>query len=127
MPKILRQHTDSEQQLSQAYVRQKLTTGQWGRDINIDKQTPHNELTRAPGKSYLLASVDAQELFNKYAGTGTLMFTTDGRLTNIEKIQIDRNIGYAVNETERKLTNQFKIHHSKSRTHIVPFSAPEVN
>ncbi|MDR2538576.1 MAG: hypothetical protein LBC43_02905 [Bifidobacteriaceae bacterium] len=125
MPKILRPHLDQEQRLSQAYVKQKFETGQWGRHINIDKQRPHNELTRAPGKSYLLASVDAQELFDKYAGTGVMRESRLGHYTNQELIHADQYIGYAYSGSQLYLTKEFKIHHSKNRTHIVPFYNPE--
>ncbi|MDR2538287.1 MAG: hypothetical protein LBC43_01385 [Bifidobacteriaceae bacterium] len=124
MPKIVRLHADSEQPLSQTYVRQNLETEQWGKLVHADKQRPHNELTSEPGKSYLLASVDAQELFNKYAGTGELQRDHRKRFINIELVQADFYVGIAVNEGKRKLTKRFKIHHPKNRTHIVPYSKP---
>jgi hypothetical protein len=121
MPKILRLHADSELQLSQTYVRQKLETKQWGKLVHAEKQRPHNELTREPSKSYLLASVDAQELFDKYAGTGELRVLSNGQFSNQELVIADVNIGYSVNVDGIHLTNKFKIHHSKNRTHIVPY------
>jgi hypothetical protein len=128
MPKFLRLFPNSEPRLSQAYVRQKLETGQWGRQINLDKQAPHNELTRVPGKSYLLASVDAQELFDKYAGTGKLAKLRNGGYDNKEVVVADRIIGFAVDAAtgNEYPTNAFKIHYSRTKTHIVPKYNPSM-
>jgi hypothetical protein len=93
--------------------------------VHAEKQRPHNELTREPDKSYLLARVDAQELFDKYAGTGKLIIQNSGKFSNKEWIEGDDFVGYAVSGTEKVLTKSFKIHHSRFRTHIVPYASPK--
>ena len=46
-----------------------------------------------------------------------------GQLTNKEICTADKIIGFDVQAA--KETNMFKIHHSKNRTHIVPYSTKE--
>jgi SPP1 gp7 family putative phage head morphogenesis protein len=81
---------------------------------------------RAQGKfgpSYLTISAEeAQELINKYAGTGILEFDRKGNWTNKEIIEVDRDIGVHVSLSDGVETpsNRFKIHYSKAGTHIVP-------
>jgi len=63
----------------------------------------------------------AQELVNKYAGTG-LPGIKNGKWLNYEQIKTSEIIGTVVNNlngTEQK-TGNFKIHYSKEGTHIVP-------
>ncbi|SHJ88425.1 phage putative head morphogenesis protein, SPP1 gp7 family [Caminicella sporogenes DSM 14501] len=75
------------------------------------------------GRSYLTISIEkAQELVNKYAGTGKLQFNKKGEWNKKELIIIDREIGVNVNNNtgEKTPTNKFIIHYSKSGTHIVP-------
>ncbi len=75
------------------------------------------------GRSYLIISIDkAQELVNKYAGTGEVLFASDGKWRNQEVITTDRVIGYNVSDVDGSEveTKDFKIHYSKKGTHIVP-------
>jgi SPP1 gp7 family putative phage head morphogenesis protein len=67
---------------SNKYVVEKLISGAYGNKINKEKQTPHIESTAKPGKSYLFNHVNAQELFNKYAGTGIIELDRRGNMTN---------------------------------------------
>ncbi len=103
------------------YIRSKLQSGDFGKIINPEKQAPHNEKTRVEGKSYLYGGNElAQELFDKYAGTGEVSKGPKGyEGINKEICIADRIIGIDYNT--KKETNMFKIHHSKNRTHIVPF------
>jgi hypothetical protein len=89
---------------------------------------PHDETTREPGKSYLLVDVDAQALFDQYAGRGRLRMISEGRYDNKQIVVADRLIGYAVDPStgEQRITNQFKIHHSATRTHIVPVFSEDI-
>lgn len=100
------------------FVHQKIKSGEWGTKINPDKQLPHMESTHANGKSYLYETVDPQALFNNYHGTGILEKDRYGRLTNKEIINLDSPVG--VNASDGTEALAIKIHHSKSRTHIVP-------
>lgn len=100
------------------YVADKISSGAYGAKINEEKQKPHMESTAGKGKSYLFDTVDPQELFNKYAGTGTIVKTRNGNNTNKEECVANKYIGIDVSSGLK--TRKFKIHHSKSRTHIVP-------
>lgn len=102
------------------HIRQKIASGEWGTKINLDKQLPHNERTHQAGKSYIYDSIDVQELFDKYAGTGRVERDWKGQRTNKEVVKLDFPIGVAVSEFGIVETDIVKIHHSKNRTHIVP-------
>lgn len=78
------------------------------------------ETTWAPGKSYLFDKEDPQKLLTKYSSKGKMVKTVTGKRTNKEVVQIDHEIGIDYNSGEK--TNIVKIHYSKSRTHIVPYS-----
>lgn len=100
-------------------VKSKLKDGRWSSTINNEKQKPHNELTREINKSYLFNSIDAQNLLDEYAGTGYLEKSRKGK-THKEVVDVGYPIGIDINSG--KVTTLIKIHHSKKRTHIVPFS-----
>ncbi|ADU94518.1 head morphogenesis protein SPP1 gp7 [Geobacillus sp. Y412MC52] len=73
--------------------------------------------------SYLTISYEeANELVKKYAGTGILQFSGKGKWINKELIKGDKYIGVYVDQTtgEEVKTKDFKIHYSKTGTHIVP-------
>ncbi|WP_199533672.1 polymorphic toxin type 50 domain-containing protein [Romboutsia maritimum] len=75
------------------------------------------------GRSYItISEKEAQELVNKYAGTGELLFASDGKWRNQEIVRTDRVIGYNVSDIDgpKVKTKNFKIHYSKKGTHIVP-------
>lgn len=107
---------------SQLYVETMLKSGQWGKKINLEKQAPHIESTRVEGKSYLYDNEDPQALMDKYAGKGKLNRTKNG-FGNKEVVYVDHIIGIDYNSGEE--TNWIKIHHSKKRTHIVPYKPKE--
>ncbi|MEY8662751.1 polymorphic toxin type 50 domain-containing protein [Ligilactobacillus faecis] len=73
--------------------------------MNPDKQESHMESTRIEGKSYLYDSEDPQALLDEYSGR--------------EIVEVDHIVGIDYNTGEE--TDWIKIHHSKRRTHIVPF------
>ena len=75
------------------------------------------------GRSYLTISKDeAQDLVNKYAGTGTFEFDKNGKWKKHEIINANKEIGVVVDPItgEKTSTKSFKIHYSKKGTHIVP-------
>lgn len=76
------------------------------------------------GRSYLTVSMqEAQELVNKYAGTGHInRYPNSGKWDNTETVISDKIIGYSLNEIDgsKTETRAFKIHYSKKGTHIVP-------
>nr|DAM13497.1 MAG TPA: minor capsid protein [Caudoviricetes sp.] len=101
------------------FVKSRLKDGRYGKVINPEKQAAHIESTRTEGKSYFYDNMDVQELFDKYAGTGTIERDSRGKRTNKETIITDNIIGY--DQLNRMPVRGIKIHHSKKRTHIVPF------
>lgn len=101
------------------YVKSRLKEGQWGKNINKEKQAPHMESTVKQGKSYFYDGIDVQRLFNKYAGTGYVEKDRSGKRTNKETVMTDNILGY--DEWNKILVKGIKIHHSKNRTHVVPF------
>lgn len=111
-------NSDDFKTRSNKYVVDKITNGEYGTTINPEMQTPHMEGTVKEGKSYLFKGVDAQVLFNKYAGIGKMELDINGNFTNKEICKADYYIG--VDGRSKEKTKAFKIHHSKKRTHIVP-------
>lgn len=107
-----------ERLLDKAYIKEKINTGKWGKVINPEKQATHNELTKEDGKSYLFKDVNAQLLFDKYAGTGILEKDRYGRRTNKEIVDLGYPVG--INASDESIATAIKIHHSKDRTHIIP-------
>ena len=105
------------------YIKKKMSSGEWGTTINKEKQADHMGSTRKPGKSYLFDSEDPQELFDKYSGKGELIVTATGKRTNKERVKVDHVVGVDYNSGEE--TQWITIHHSKNRTHIVPFKKME--
>lgn len=81
----------------------------------------HNNYTE--GRSYLtLSEKEAQDLINKYAGTGEMRRDKQGNWTNKEFVRADKKIGFAVDPItgEEFETSRFSIHYSKKGVHIVP-------
>lgn len=75
------------------------------------------------GRSYIIiSSEEVQKLINKYAGTGMLIRTKNGKWAKQEVITTNTLIGYDVNDISgaETATKAFKIHYSNKGTHIVP-------
>lgn len=120
---------DSWTRLQQAYkdrpIRNRIQSDAQPKVIDEGKQGKHilGDNNYQGGKSYLTISMEeAQNLVDKYAGTGILQRTRKGDFANRELIVADHDIGVNIsNETGKKTsTNRFYIHYSKSGTHIVP-------
>lgn len=105
------------------FVKSRLNDGRYGTVINPEKQAPHMKSTRVGGRSYFPDDVDVQKLFDKYAGTGKVEKTEAGRRTNKEIIYINENIG--IDGSSKEVARGIKIHHSKNRTHIVPWKGAD--
>lgn len=106
----------------QKYTQTKIVNGEWGTEINPEKQAPHMESTHIDGKSYFSDDVDTQDLLNKYAGTGHLNENKTG-YGNKELVKNVKLPGYVVTKNGKKLQiTGITIHHSKKRTHIVPYT-----
>nr|DAY56691.1 MAG TPA: minor capsid protein [Caudoviricetes sp.] len=92
--------------------------------INQGKQDKHiiGSNNYIDGKSYLTISKEkAQELINQYAGKGQLEFSDSGKWNKKEIITVKETIGVVKNKNNEIKTNSFKIHYSKTGTHIVPY------
>lgn len=103
------------------FVKKRLQTGQYGSKINSEMQKIHIKSTMKQGRSFFEDDVDIQGLFDKYAGTGIVERDRRGRRTHKEIIKADEFSGLAISHRGSQKTNVFKIHHSKRRTHIVPY------
>lgn len=93
--------------------------------IEVGKQGKHilGHNNYIEGRSYLTISLEeAQELVNKYAGTGQIKTNSKGEWDRKETLSVYKEIGVNLNmETGKETpTNKFKIHYSKKGTHIVP-------
>lgn len=114
-----------EAYLKDNIIREHILSSKTNKTINIDKQNRHIKGTKEfkEGNSYLTISVEeAQDLINKYAGTGKILRDRSERYINKELNITDRIIGKSVNlkTKEETETNRFKIHYSKTGVHIVP-------
>lgn len=76
-----------------------------------------------PGRSYLtITEKEAQQLVDRYAGTGMIQRDRNGNFANRELIVADRNVGINIDPKTGKetATNRFYIYYSKTGVHIVP-------
>lgn len=119
-------YNKAKQSESSRRVRFQQESGAWGTTVNVEKQSPHMEKTHSSGKSYFADSVDTQALLDQYSGQGTLVLDRHGKFTNKEVVK-DVPLPGSVIDTdgnEHAITG-FTIHHSKQRTHIVPYAEKE--
>ena len=106
-------------------LRRKIKAGKISTKIESGKQGKHivGHNNYIPGRSYLTIPEDqAQNLVNKYAGTGRMQRDRKDRWSHKEIIISDEIIGMSVDPVtgEEKETNKFVIHYSKKGVHIVP-------
>lgn len=106
-------------------LRKKLSSDDTLKVIESGKQGKHikDHNNFIEGNSYLTVSEkEAQELVNKYAGTGDVKRDSKGRWTNKEFVTADKKIGVVVDRESGKETSttRFSIHYSKNGVHIVP-------
>lgn len=95
--------------------------------INPEKQDRHmkDEEEYISGRSYITVSGDElQEIVNRYAGTGEIQRSKNGKFASKEIIFIDHQIWVSINPNtfEELPTNEAYVHYSKSGTHVVPTS-----
>ena len=100
------------------------------KNVNPEKQSRHdrNSVSYIPGRSYLFDGVSAQELVDRYHGTGEIRLSRAGDTwMNKESVTADRNIGVSINSVtgEETITNRFTIHYSNTGTHVVPTQRKE--
>lgn len=106
-------------------TRKYIKSDEWPKEIIEGRQGKHilGHNNYIEGRSYLTISLEeAQELVNKYAGTGEIRFNSNDEWDKKEIIKVDKDIGVDVNNKtgEKMSTNRFKIHYSNKGTHIVP-------
>ncbi len=106
-------------------TRENIKLGNQPLTIEVGKQGKHilGHNNYIAGRSYLIISLEeAQQLINKYAGSGKFETDRKGNVKNKELIISSKNIGTNVNNETGELTetNRFYIHYSKNGTHIVP-------
>lgn len=104
--------------------RNKILNKEYNLKINTGAQNKHIKDSKGyiDGRSYLTISMEeAQELINKYAGTGELN-NKKGQWDDTETIISDRIIGVckSIKNNEILNTKAFKIHYGNKGTHIVP-------
>lgn len=106
-------------------LQERIRSGEYNLTIN-GQQNKHilGHHDYISGRSYLLDNVDAQELVNKYAGTGSIERNRQGEWhRNQEKITISDFVGVNINSNtgQFEFTRTFKIIYSKKKgTHVVP-------
>ena len=96
--------------------------------LDLGQQRKHikgtNEYKQNTKRSYLTVSeAEAQELVNKYAGTGDIKRDRNGHYNRREVCTADRVIGVVVDQNTGQPigdTHRFTIHYSNKGTHIVP-------
>jgi len=105
-------------------IRKRIKSDEVDKTVNVEKQNRHIRGTceYTDGRSYLFDDVDAQELVNRYHGTGRAERAKPGMWTNRETITADRSIGVKVDPDTHveTTTNRFTIHYSNTGTHVVP-------
>lgn len=99
-----------------------IKNGEVSKTINPEKQRRHTEKDHIQGRSYLYGDNDyAQELVDKYAGTGTVMKNRDGKWKNKELVKCDNIIGlYIDSNNNSKESSNALIVYSKTGAHIYP-------
>lgn len=108
-------------------IRQEIANGKYPLTLNVGNQNKHIPTSHSykpeDKKSYLFGDLNtAQELVNKYSGTGTLKFSKKNEWVNKEFVTADIDIGMVFDEKTGSFqsTNRFAIHYGKKGTHIVP-------
>lgn len=105
-------------------ISDRIKSAEIDKTVNAEKQNRHirGNSEYDEGRSFLLDGIDPQELVDRYHGTGEISFTRKGEWDRKEIITADMIIGVSVDKTTNKRTptQKFKIHYSKTGTHIVP-------
>ena len=113
----------------QKEIRSYICSDEVSKIVNPEKQSRHiiGSTGYIKGRSYLLPGVDAQELVDRYHGTGEIRFTKAGDWIKKEFITTRNNIGVEINPVTgtETVTNRFLIHYSKTGVHIVPAKRSE--
>ena len=106
-------------------IRKLICSDEVNKTIHAGAQNKHIPSSKGyiKGRSFILGDLnEAQELVNRYSGTGEIKLTAKGEWANKEFVVADRMIGLVVDpETgDATSTKRFAIHYGKKGTHIVP-------
>ena len=106
-------------------IREHIKSDAVNKQVNPEKQGRHDVSSKyyVKGRSYLLPGVDAQQLVDRYHGTGEVRLNRTGdKWINKEFVAADKDIGVNVNPATgiETVTNRFTIHYSNTGTHVVP-------
>ena len=122
--------TDLQRAYKDQPIRDKIRSDEQPKTIEAGKQGKHilGHNNYIDGRSYLTVTMDeAQELVDKYAGTGELRRDGKGNWKHQEIIHTPKPIGVDINPVtgEQTTVSDFKIHYSQKGVHIVPFREVE--
>lgn len=106
-------------------IRELIRSDDTNKTINKGAQNKHIPSSKGyiKGRSFILGSLEeAQELVNRYSGTGEIKLSAKGEWTNKEFVVADHVVGTVIDpETKDGVsTKRFAIHYGKKGTHIVP-------
>ena len=109
-------------------IRQYIKSDEVNKSILHERQAWHDRDSGhyKKGRSYLLPGVDAQELVDRYHGTGHAPITAKG-WNGKEVVIADTDIGVDIDPSTNKetITNRFVIHYRRTGTHVVPTNRSE--
>lgn len=119
------QQAEREYTQKREAARQTILSPDTPKSLNVGNQRKHvREESRDLGnRSFLYGTMeDAQDLVNRYSGTGEPKLDRKGNWTHKEHVVADRMIGEVVDPDtgEATPTHRFAIHYGKNGTHVVP-------
>lgn len=108
-----------------AEIRELIKSDTTTKKINIGKQNQHIRESKGykEGKSYIYGDLNtAQEIVDKYHGTGEIVLTRSGEWNHKEVITTTDLLGVVLfpDTKSDETTNRATIHYSKNGTHVVP-------
>lgn len=104
-------------------VKEAIQSGSVKMAINKEKQLRHIAGNKsASGRSYIFGDLGtAQDIVDKYSGTGRPLTSFRGKWLNKEKIMASKVIGvHVTKDGQRHRTRYAEIIYSKTGTHVVP-------
>lgn len=119
----LKKEAESNEKIKE--IRKLIRSEEIVKTINKGAQNKHIPSSKGyiEGRSYIFGSIeDAQELVNRYSGTGEIKLSAKGEWTNKEFVVADHEIGVVIDPKTKDgvSTKRFAIHYGKKGTHIVP-------
>ncbi|WP_418920497.1 polymorphic toxin type 50 domain-containing protein [Anaerotignum faecicola] len=119
----LKKETENNEKIKE--IQELICSEETVKTINKGAQNKHIPSSKGyiEGRSYIFGSIeDAQELVNRYSGTGEIKLSAKGEWTNKEFVVADHEIGVVIDPKTKDgvSTKRFAIHYGKKGTHIVP-------